>query len=109
MPGECCNKYHCIYKMKFFIKDFFSKYHQILSSQWIWSHLLKKYLMKTSFFVQCIRFIIYDILKNITWNFKIIWKKLCFESILVQSNQNKAGAALAEVNLCLFFSIKLFY
>ena len=40
-------------KMKFSIKDFFSKYDQIRSFMWIWSHLLKKSLMETSFFVQC--------------------------------------------------------
>ena len=41
-------------KMKFFIKDFFSKCDQIRSFLRIWSHLLKKSLMKTSFFVQSI-------------------------------------------------------
>ena len=29
-------------KMKFSIKDFFSKYDQIRRKLWIWSHLLKK-------------------------------------------------------------------
>ena len=33
-------------KMKFFIKDFFSKCDQIRRKMWIWSHLLKKFLMK---------------------------------------------------------------
>ena len=32
--------------MKFSIKDFFSKCHQIRSFPWIWSHLLKKSLME---------------------------------------------------------------
>ena len=32
--------------MKFFIKDFFSKCDQIHRKLWIWSHLLKKSLMK---------------------------------------------------------------
>ena len=40
-------------KMKFSINDFFSKCDQIHMKLWIWSYLLKKYLMKTSFFVQC--------------------------------------------------------
>ena len=40
-------------KMKFSIKDFFSKCNQICRKLRIWSHLLKKSLMKTSFFVQC--------------------------------------------------------
>ena len=37
-------------KMKFSIKDFFSKCDQIRSFLRIWSHLLKKSLMETSFF-----------------------------------------------------------
>ena len=37
-------------KMKFFIMDFFSKCDQIRSFLWIWSHLLKKYLMKNFIF-----------------------------------------------------------
>ena len=40
-------------KMKFSIKDFFSKCDRIPSFLQIWSRLLKKFLMKTSFFVQC--------------------------------------------------------
>ena len=36
--------------MKFFIKDFFSKYDQIRSFMRIWSHLLKKPLMENFFF-----------------------------------------------------------
>ena len=35
--------------MKFSIKDFFSKCDQIRSFLWIWSRLLKKSLMETSF------------------------------------------------------------
>ena len=31
--------------MKFSIKDFFSKCDKIRSFQWIWSHLLKKFLV----------------------------------------------------------------
>ena len=37
-------------KMKFFIKDFFSKCDQIRSSLRIWSHLLKKSLMENFIF-----------------------------------------------------------
>ena len=39
-------------KMKFSIKDFFSKCDQIRSFLRIWSHLLKKFLRKTTFFVK---------------------------------------------------------
>ena len=37
-------------KMKFPFKDFFSKYDQIRSLLWIWSHLLKKFLMENFIF-----------------------------------------------------------
>ena len=37
-------------KMKFFIKDFFSKCGQIRKKLRIWSHLLKKFLMENSSF-----------------------------------------------------------
>ena len=40
-------------KMKFYIKDFFRKCDQIRNFLRIWSHLPKKTLWKTSFFVQC--------------------------------------------------------
>ena len=33
---------HTAQKMKFYIKDFFSKCDQIRRKLWIWSHLLKK-------------------------------------------------------------------
>ena len=41
-------------KMKFSIKDFFSKCDQICSFLRIWSHLLKKSLMENFIFKQCI-------------------------------------------------------
>ena len=40
-------------KMKFFIKNFFGKCDQIRRKLRIWSHLLKKSLIETSFFVHC--------------------------------------------------------
>ena len=39
-------------KMKFFIKDFFSKCYQIRKKPWIWSHLLVKSSMKNFIFLQ---------------------------------------------------------
>ena len=39
-------------KMKFSIKDFFSKCDQIRWKLRVWSHLLKKSLMENYFFVQ---------------------------------------------------------
>ena len=40
--------------MKFFIKDFFSKYDQIYSFVRIWSHLLKKFLMESFIFLRSV-------------------------------------------------------
>ena len=37
-------------KIKFFIKDFFSKCDQIRRKLWIWSHLLNKFLMENFIF-----------------------------------------------------------
>ena len=37
-------------KMKFSIKDFFSKFDQIRNYLWIWLHLLKKFLMENFIF-----------------------------------------------------------
>ena len=42
-------------KMKFFIKDFFSKCGQIRSFLWIWSYLLKKSLMENFIFLHSAR------------------------------------------------------
>ena len=39
------DSYHTGQKMKFFIKDFFSKCDQLRRKLWAWSHLLKKSLM----------------------------------------------------------------
>ena len=39
-------------KMKFSIKDLFSKCNQIRSFPWIWSHLLKKSLMENFIFCE---------------------------------------------------------
>ena len=41
---------HTAQKMKFSIKDFFSKYDQIRRKLWIWSHLLNKSLMENFIF-----------------------------------------------------------
>ena len=41
-------------KMKSFIKDFFSKWDRIRRKFWIWSHLLKKPLMKNFIFCAAI-------------------------------------------------------
>ena len=43
---------HTLQKMKFSIKDFFSKRDQMRSFTWIRSHLLKKYLTESLIFVQ---------------------------------------------------------
>ena len=45
-------------KIKFSIKDFFSKCDQIRSFLWIWSHLLKSFLMEN--FLFCAVFVTVD-------------------------------------------------
>ena len=47
-------------KIKFFIKDFFSKCDQIRRKLRIWSHLLKKSLNENFIFMQC-AFVIFEI------------------------------------------------
>ena len=42
--------YNITQQMKFSIKDFFSKFDQILRKLWVWSHLLKKSLMENFIF-----------------------------------------------------------
>ena len=42
-----------VQKMKFSIRDFFSKCDQIRRKLQIWSHSLKKSLLENLFFVQC--------------------------------------------------------
>ena len=43
-------------KMKFSISDFISKYDQIRSFLWIWSHLLKKFVMENFIFYAVLNF-----------------------------------------------------
>ena len=44
-----CQSLHYKKKMKFSTRDFLCKCDQIRSILWIWSHLLKKYLMENHF------------------------------------------------------------
>ena len=44
-------------KMKFSIKDFFSKCDQIRSFLWIWSHSLKKYFIENFIFCAVVRIV----------------------------------------------------
>ena len=53
LKQQVTNLYNTAQKTKLLIKDFFSKCDQIGNFLRIWSHLLKKSLMETSFFVQC--------------------------------------------------------
>ena len=56
-----CQTYYTAQKMKFSIKDFFSKCDQILRKLRIWSHLLKKSLMEN--FIFCAVLLIVSIVK----------------------------------------------
>ena len=52
-------------KMKFSIKDFFSKCDQIRSFLRIWSHLLKKSLMENFIFCAVINFFLENLTQNL--------------------------------------------
>ena len=61
-------------KLKFFIKDFFSKCDQIHRRLRIWSHVLKKFLMKNSISVQCIQCVFPSSAMNFaTFHIKHVW------------------------------------
>ena len=66
-------------KMKFPIKNFSSKYDQIRSFLWIWSHLLEKSLMGNFIFVRCLEIAVQIYSKNISKNFQ---KNICRGKIL---------------------------
>ena len=58
LTNFACTELHAAFsgttqKMKFSIKNFFSKCHQTHRKLRIWSHLLKKSLMENFIFVQC--------------------------------------------------------
>ena len=61
-------------KIKFFIKDFFSKCHQICRKLWIWPHLLNKFLMENFIFwaVNCTNAYRKQIFKS--WSYKTLKK-----------------------------------
>ena len=60
-------------KMKFFIKDFFIKCHQIRRKLRIWSHLQKKSLMEN--FIFCV-------VQSVSWlSFLMFWQALCTISL----------------------------
>ena len=44
-------------KMKFFIKNLFNKYDQIRSFLWVWSHLLKNFLIENFICCYCARIV----------------------------------------------------
>ena len=54
--------------MEYSIKDFFTKWDQIRSSPWIWSHLLMKSLMKS--------FIFRAVLGKDSWDADLIVKSM---------------------------------
>ena len=57
--------------MKFSIKNFFSKFDQILKKLWIWSHLLKKSLMENFIFVQWFSLLLLQLLEFFIRKLKI--------------------------------------
>ena len=81
-------------KMKFSIKDFFSKCDQIRRKLRIWSHLLKKSLMKNFIFCVVIEQL-HDLLK--TEKFRSVFSSLLLLHVLSASVvMNKLGQVLLE-------------
>ena len=76
--------------MKFSIKDFFSKCGQIRRKLRIWSHLLKKSLIKTSFFVQGYSFKIQValLITNSSWWIKFMQQKKSLTLLVLTRGKN---------------------
>ena len=78
---SACKKEHTAQKMKFSMKDFFSKYDQICSFLWIWSHLMKK-----SFLNGKLHFLCSDtFFKNTSLWLLLTGKQLCRSLFLILS------------------------
>ena len=71
--SEPCQISNKAQKMKFSVKDFFSKFDQIRHLLWIWSYLLKKSLMKNFFLVQCKMKLFAKIVNDWKLKFTKIW------------------------------------
>ena len=78
-------------KMKFSIKDFFSKCDQIHSFLWIWSHLLKKSLMENFIFMQWYQF------WNLVFYFEIPFVSNHIESSPIGLNDPNSNARITVV------------
>ena len=82
-------------KMKFSIKDFFSKCDQIRKKLRIWSHLLKKSLMDNFIFNE-VEYINYY---GVCWN-KMIMSRIWTETIELKEQINKFLLIPAKVKIC---------
>ena len=73
-------------KMKFFIRDFFSKCDQICSFLWIWSHLLGKSLMENLIF--CTMQLVYQVIsKTLVTDKRIVTETLKKKSATYQKKK----------------------
>ena len=72
---------HTAQKIKFSIKDFFSKWDQNRRKLRIWSHLLKKFLIENFIFVQCANYSVEN-----SYNKIFFWQNLLI--ILDQRNRS---------------------
>ena len=90
LKQQVTNLYNTAQKTKLLIKDFFSKCDQIGNFLRIWSHLLKKSLMETSFFVQCNQcndLYYYSINSvNLRWDSETIFSSRDTDNITVSRN-----------------------
>ena len=89
------------WKIKFPIKDFFSKCGQIRMKQWIWSHLRKKFLMKN--FIFCAVLLTNFIKKATIYLVKFSGFLLSFTMSLTQ----RKNCPYSELFWCVFSRILL--
>ena len=92
-------KFYAVQKIKFSIKDFFSKCDQIRRKLRIWSYLLKKFLMESLIF--CVVSCKIIVLKNFSkFTGKHLWWTLVF-------NKVPSRRHIININLLIYFSSKL--
>ena len=87
-------KEHTSQKMKFSMKDFFSKCDEIRSFMWMWSHLLKKSLRENFIFCAVI-----PVFKNTSLWLLLAGKHLCWSLFLILSIAKCLRARILK-NIC---------
>ena len=90
-------------KMKFSIKDFFSKCEQMFSFLRFWSHLLKKSLIEIFLFLQSeyvATFILLACFMKFLTNFRIANYTENFQKVFKKTTRSYRGLSDMKINLC---------